>query len=273
MDITKLFKDALIYPTKDWGKLMILGLFMVIIAILAIVSGISIAMGQIAVSAILGTIMGILLVIIGLIYNGYSLSIISETIKNIHNSDNLPDFNWSNNIVDGLKVLVLNILYMIIPIVVTIILAYLLGIFTDVSVFSQYLLNNASFLSNPTAVDSLIQMRVNETMVQAIFVILAIIFSLFAIVAKARLADTGKFGSIIEFKEIFNSISNIGWGNYIIWFILMLILVIIISFVAALILVIPIIGFVIYFLIAIPYLLIFSSRAVGLIYNESKEQY
>ena len=49
--------------------------------------------------------------------------------------ESLPEFKWSDNIVDGLKVLVLNIVYMIIPVIITLVFAYALGVFSE---FAEY---------------------------------------------------------------------------------------------------------------------------------------
>lgn len=277
MNIAEIFKDSLIYPTKDLGKLVALGALMVILVVLGILTSFTIIMGQSIASIILSVITIIAIIIIGLIYNGYSLSIIKETIENrqiSENIDNLPDFNWVKNIIDGIKVLILKIIYMIIPLIVTIILAYVLGIFTDVAMINQYLANstNISLVSNSSSIVFLRQFNANLSLVQGIATILALIFSLFAIIAQARLAETSKLSSVIEFREIFDSITKIGWGNYIVWFILLIIILFIIGIIASLIVIIPIIGLIIYFLIVVPFLIIFASRATGLIYNEQNKE-
>lgn len=276
MNITEIFKDSLIYPTKDLNKLVTLGALMIIVVVLSIFTSVTILIRQFIASSILGVITAIIIIIVGLIYTGYSLSIIKKTIESRNISENiesLPHFNWNKNIVDGIKVLILKIVYMIIPIIVTVILAYALGIFTDAAMISQYLSNNThiSLVSNSSAMLFFNQFNANLSIVQGIAIILALIFTLFAIIAQARLAETSKLSAIFEFREIFDSISKIGWGNYIVWFILLLVILIIIATIASIIIAIPVIGLIIYFLIVVPFLIIFASRAIGLIYNESKE--
>lgn len=280
MNITELFKDAFNYSTRDWGKILILGLLIFGILILALLMGVSAIFGQIIVVTILGIITVIFAIAVGLIYNGYSLSVIRDTIINknvsvVDKEEALPDFRWSENIIDGLKVLILTIVYMIIPVIVGIILAYGLGVFSDAAIINQTMnMYNQSTGAQLPFVFSTMYMGFagfSITIVHTVTMILAIIFTLFAIIAMGRLAETGRLGSIIEFSEIINTISKIGWGNYIIWFILLYIIVTLISLVAALIIFIPVIGIIIYLLIIPAFLIIFESRAIGLIYNESKE--
>ncbi|KZX17240.1 hypothetical protein MBCUT_02870 [Methanobrevibacter cuticularis] len=270
MDITSIFKDSLTYPTKDWGKVLTLGLLLLgcfILFALTFVAAI-LSQTQYLTTIILGIITLVFGIIVGLIYNGYGLSITRETIIDRGaNVENLPYFKWLKNIVDGLKVFVLHVVYMIIPIAIGIILAYALGLFSDMVTFNQIV--NSSNYTSMTGGD-LVGLQTNYVLVQLVYGILSVIFTLFAIIARARLAETGKLASIIQFSEILDTIGKIKWGNYIVWYILLMIITVVISFIAGLLLIIPILGFVIYSLIVIPFLLLFTSRAVGLIYNESK---
>ncbi|MBZ9570283.1 DUF4013 domain-containing protein [Methanobrevibacter sp. TMH8] len=279
MDVTEIFKDAFKYSTGDWGKITILGLLIFGILILAFLTGISAIFGQFIAVAIFGAITAIFSIIIGLVYYGYGLSVIKDTIVNPNVSvegqkRQLPEFEWSENIIDGFKVLILSIVYMIIPIIVAIVLYYLLGV-SNASSLNQTLnlYNQTNGLQIPYMMSTVYMGALGFSMfiVHTVTVILSIIFSLFAIIAMGRLAETGKLGSIFEFGEISNTISKIGWGNYIIWFILLYIIVILISLVAALVIFIPIIGIIAYLLIVPAFLLVFRSRAIGLIYNESKK--
>jgi len=269
MDFIEIFKDSLIYPTKDLNKLVILGALLIIIVVLTILTLFSVILMNFIFTAIFTVITVISAIIIGLIYNGYGLRITKETIENnemSENIDTLPNFNWSENLVDGIKVLILDTVYMIIPIIIAVILAYALGLFSSVPLITQFTAN--SYLSNPNLY--LNQFSTSLTIVQGLFTILALIFSLFAMIARAKLAETSRLSSIFEFEEIINTIAKIGWGNYIIWFILLMVILFMLGSILGIIMLIPIIGTIIGLLI-IPGLLIFESRAVGLIYNESKK--
>lgn len=277
MNISELFKNSFKYPTKDWGKVLILGLLIIGLFILMIIAGISLVFAQAIPIAIVFVIALIFAIIVGLIYSGYGLSVIRETIfnKNVAIDDqeeSLPEFKWSENIVDGLKVLVLNIVYMIIPVIITLILAYALGVFSEFASINQSLNiynQTGAYLPNSIAAGYMVSNGYAVAIVNTVAAILSVVFSLFAFIAMAKLAESGKLGSIIKFREITDTISRIGWGDYIVWFILLYIIVVVISFIAALIIFIPIIGFIIYLLIIPPFLTLFQSRSIGLIYNEA----
>ena len=277
MNITEIFKDSLIYPTKDWDKLIMLGALMIIIGVVAIIAGFAMLMliSNFIATIIIAVIAAIVILIIGLIFNGYSLSIIKETIENNQMSETVekfPDFDWINNIVDGIKVTILSIVYMIIPIIITAIVAFALGLFSNFTLFNPNIANFSTLSSNPANIQYLNEFNPAFSIVQGLFSILTLIASLFIIIAKARLAETSKFSSIFEFREIYGTIAKIGLGNYIVWYILLMIISSLLGFLLGVIALIPIIGVIICFLLLVPYLLIFESRATGLIYNESKNE-
>jgi len=262
MDISENIKDSFMYPTKDWTKILILGAFVIVMAVLIILSTFlsvsSIMMGQWAIPVILFIITIIFSIFVGLIYEGYGLSILRDTINGI--DDKLPEFDWGNNLIDGLKVFVLTIVYGIIPVIVGFVLGFLVGGYSDATTLST--LNNPNaYLASATSA---------MVAVNIITFILSLLFSLVAMIAMARLAETGSFSSIFEFEEIFKTISNIGWGNYIVWFIVLCIVLILITVVTALVNFIPVIGTIIFLLVIPGFVTIFKSRSIGLIYNESK---
>ncbi len=85
MDIGEIISDAAKYPSSEWKKVIILG----ILFILSFV------------------IIGIFFVL------GYFLRILKSTIAGI---DELPEFDdWGDMFVDGLKVMVVYIIYLLIP--------------------------------------------------------------------------------------------------------------------------------------------------------------
>jgi len=97
------------------------------------------------------------------------------------------------------------------------------------------------------------------------------IISLFQLIAIARFADTKNFKSSFNLKEIINDIKNIGWKRYVVFIICLYLIYFVISFFKAfLIAFLLILQIIFMYLIFYPYLIFISSRAVGLIYNESK---
>ena len=206
MNISELFKNSFKYPTKDWGKVLILGLLIIGLFILMIISGISLLFAQAIPIAIIFVIALIFAIIVGLIYSGYGLSVIRETIfnKNVAIDDqeeSLPEFKWSENIVDGLKVLVLNIVYMIIPVIITLVLAYALGVFSEFASINQSLNiynQTGAYLPNSIATGYMVSNGYAVAIVNTVAAILSVVFSLFAFIAMAKLAESGKLGSLVH---------------------------------------------------------------------------
>jgi len=88
MEIGEIVSDAIKYPSSEWKKVIILGIFFILSII----------------------IIGIFFVL------GYFLRIIKATLAGY---DELPEFDeWGDMFVDGLKVLVVSFVYMIIPLIV-----------------------------------------------------------------------------------------------------------------------------------------------------------
>jgi hypothetical protein len=151
---------------------------------------------------------------------------------------------------------------MIIPAIVGIILIAIFGVASSTI--------STTAMSNPTQIVTL--MFSTSFIAIAITLIFVIFFVLLATIAMGRLAETGSFGSIFEFKEIYETIAEkIGWTNYLVWAILFFYIAALIGIISLLINVIPGIGTIVFFLTIPGFLIIFKSRAIGLIYNNSKE--
>lgn len=267
MDIIELFKDSLIYPTKEWDKLLIFGVLLIIMSIFSILEIFGIRLSSYIGGSVLTIISAILAIIISLIIYGYTLSITRKTINNVEGD--VPAFDWLNNIVDGLKIVVLRIVYYIIPVIITLIVAYVSGAFNYMYQLITYYLTYGSLNSASQALLS--AAGVSFFTVFIVAAILFIIFSLLFLAAVAVLAETESIGAAVNMVEVFKKIGEIKWGNYIIWAILYAIILIIIGAVISFISIIPIIGIIIAILILRPYADMFAARSLGLIYNESKE--
>ncbi|WFN33815.1 DUF4013 domain-containing protein [Methanogenium sp. S4BF] len=95
--------------------------------------------------------------------------------------------------------------------------------------------------------------------------IIAILCGLFATIGLVRFARMEKFGEAFAFGEIKDKIAAIGWVNYIIALIVLSIVVGVVYFVLTL---IPIIGWLLMFILA-PFLAIFSSRFICNLYDSA----
>lgn len=271
MDIAELFKDSLTYPTKDWNKLLIFGVLIVILSIVDILRTFGIVPiqqqpGGISILAVISVILAVALI---LIVFGYTLSITRKTINNV--DGDVPALDLVKNVIDGIKVLILNIVYYIIPVIITFIVALATGALSYIYQMIPYYMMYGSAASSAMPQELVTSASISFLLVFLVGGILFLIFGLLLLVAKAVLAETESLAKAINMVDVFKKIGEISWGNYIIWLILMLILLFVIGFFTGIISIIPFIGIIIALLIIKPYVDMFFARALGLIYNESKE--
>ncbi len=219
MDVGEIISDALRYPSSNWKKIIILGVILII-------------------------------PIVDFIGLGYFLRIIKSTLAGY---DDLPEFDDLGDLfLDGLKVLVVSIAYLIIPLIV--LSVGLVG--------STALVNGA--ITNPLALAGL-------GVTSIIGGILFIIFGLFEIIAIANMALYDELGAAFKFSEILERISKIGWGNYIIWYIVMIIIGIIFGIISGILQIIPVIGLIIAVILIYSYFSMFGGRSIALIFASSEE--
>ncbi|MDI9618499.1 DUF4013 domain-containing protein [Methanothermobacter sp.] len=220
MDIGEIVNDAIRYPSSDWQKVIILGVLLI----------------------------ASVLIIPILLFVGYGFRALKASIAGF---DELPEFDeWGEMFVDGLKVFVVQIVYMIVPLIIV-------GGLGSLAMVSP----DTGMITNPTAFTALFGGTV------IIAVVLAIILGLIDTIAIAHMAyNDSDLGAAFRFGEILDVISQIGWIDYIIWYIVVVLIGAVIAFIAILLNSIPIIGTLIAVLIIFPYLLLFFNRALALRY-------
>ncbi|GAB7014836.1 DUF4013 domain-containing protein [Methanogenium cariaci] len=98
--------------------------------------------------------------------------------------------------------------------------------------------------------------------------IVSILCALFAYIGVVRFARMEKFGEAFAFGEIKDKIGEIGWGNYFISLVVLIIAMWIIGFIVGILLLIPILGWII-LLASIPFLNIFMFRYISNLYDSA----
>jgi hypothetical protein len=149
--------------------------------------------------------------------------------------------------IDGIKMIIIGLVYMIIPLIILFASAgsAIMGLAGNDGAGSLALLGAAA--------GGLI-----------IYFIVAFIFGLFATIGMVRFARTEAMGEAFNFGEILATIGRIGWGSYII---ALLVLWIVIGVIEGILMMIPVIGGIILFIIT-PFLTMVSSRYISLLYDE-----
>lgn len=203
MNIIRNIIDSLQYPVKNWLKLIVLGIILII-------------------------------PVVNLIGLGYYLRIMRATWAGL---DELPDFESAGELlIDGVKVLIVCIIYAVVPLIF-----YALSF-----VFA----GSAVFLATA--------------------LIFAMIISMFAYMGIANMAYyDSEMGAALRYHEILARIAAVGWGNYILWWMVMTLIVTVAGFIIGVvggILLFFVLGFLV-LLLGYSYLTIFQARSIALTFT------
>lgn len=159
--------------------------------------------------------------------------------------------------IDGIKLFIINLIYMIIPMIIGLILLIMSGGFEILSMVG----------TEPANMNAETHSLIGQLGISfLIFIIVSLIFGLIEIIGMVRFARTGRMGAAFEIGEIIAKIGSIGWGTYIIALIILIIVLVVIDLILGL---IPILGLILT-IILLPYLSIVSSRYYSLLYDSSE---
>lgn len=264
-----LFKEALVYPTKDYKALLIFGVVCLLANLASLVTS-----WNIEINGTVWAILGIITLVLYFVTEGYVLSVLKESINL---NDEIPALDFVANFVDGLKLLVVEIVYYIIPTIIVLIVGWLSGTFSAVMDIVSYMGDdltnttvNATALVNSVPEEYWLALLTGLAITAIVAVILYIIFGLLLEIAMCRLAKYDSIAEAIKFGEVIGDIKEIGIGRYIAWYILFLIICIVLGFIVSIIYSIPYIGVLIAFLVGTPFIALFGSRALGNLYSDAE---
>jgi hypothetical protein len=276
MEIMDIIKEAFIFPSNNLEKLAIY-------IVLTFVLGLIVAGGVIttvvgvnnsSVYLILAAILFIISIIVALIISGYQLAILKSGIDL---DDEAPSFDWKNDLITGIKLIIVNIVYMIIPAIIVGIVALITNVPGNMVKVSQEVAANSAnvtAIANSTAPvvanisDATAAAFASSFAITAIVgLILVIIFAFFLTMGQSRLANTGSLGEALNIPEAARDISRIGVGKVIA---VVLLIIVVIGVIQA------VLGYVygqvpqlsLLSIIVTPYLAFFSPRAYGLLYSD-----
>ncbi len=179
---------------------------------------------------------------------GYSLRV----MKGITPAPEADEFGGM--FIDGIKMFIISIAYMIVPCIIGFVVFVLSGGFGALTMMGMD-------VNNPYAYLGILLGTLGLSFL--VFLIFAFIFGLFEIIGIVRFARSGQMGSAFEFSEIMAQIGSIGWGTYIISLIVLGVIMCVIYMILG---IIPVIGWLLTLIIA-PYLTIVSSRYYSLLYD------
>lgn len=235
MSLGEIITDAVKYPFSDITKFLIVG----VLSVLAGLNSIVYPNGD--GNAVISLILVLISLIFALILSGYSVNVIKNAIQN---SSAIPDVDPVANLVDGIKVIIIGIVYFIIPLII----AFIFGGLTS---FVGAGLNHAGAGIGIGVIVSFI---------------VFIIFAIFETVAVSRFADSGELGAAFNFGAVIEDAKRIGFLNIILYVIVAVIILLIISFIVGLLAIIPFIGVLIATIILGGFFTLFYYRGIGLLY-------
>ena len=235
MEIMEIISEALVYPINNIKALLIY-------VVLGIIAGLAIGgtiIGLVtganthnALASGLGIIGTLISIVILLLIAGYELDIVKYGIKR---DPGAPGIDIVRQVTNAIKLIIVDFVYYIIPIIVAALMGFLIG---------------TGFITT------------------IVIIIIAIIFSLAAFMARCRLAKTDSLGDALAFGEAIGDISRVGIIKIIAVALITILIVFIISFIiAAITSWNSTIGGILMGIFFV-YAAFFINRAVGLLYSD-----
>lgn len=235
MELSEILSDALVYPFQNIKALVIYAILGIILGIatggtLASV-GVSIKMDNLIAALGSGIIGIIVALLIGFLISGYQLDIIKYGIER---NPGAPGIDFIRQFINGVKYVVVDVVYMIIPIIIGAILA----------VIFQHWLSGL------------------------ITAILVVIFALALFMGECRLAKTEDLGYALAIGDAIGDISRVGIVKLIVFIVLVFIIAFVLVFIVSLINQWnSVVGGILMGILGV-YLVFFASRAMGLLYSD-----
>ena len=267
MNLREIILDAIKYPISDTRKFLIFCVLIILMSLSTILPSYGLKDGTLAI------ILSIVTLIVSFIVLGYSVEVIKGGTEG---NNTLPDFDYVKQFIIGIKALILDIIYFIIPAVIVLIVASASGLFssfTNIVYVSIGAISNNT--NNLTTIMAAIPKSTMNTFTNALTVtlivaiILFIIFSLMSFTGMVRFARSGSGTEGLRFREIIKDISKVGLVKIIVTLIVIYIIAVALTFVIGLIGLIPYIGVFIGIFIGVPFILLFLYRAIGLLYADA----
>ncbi len=237
ISLGEIFSDAIKYPFSDVKAFLIVG----VIALLSGITSIALSFNVDNTSAVL--LLSVIGIIFAVILTGYGVDVIKGGIEH---SGAIPEIDLMKNLVTGIKAIIIEIVYFLIPIIII----FILGMITGAIGAS---LNHIAAATGITVV---------------IGIILVIVFAIFETVAIARFADTGDMGAALSIGEVIEDVKKIGILQIIAFVILAFIIMVVAMVIAGFIGMIPFVGIIIGTLLIGAFVALFYNRALGLLYSQ-----
>jgi hypothetical protein len=274
MEIMEIIKDSLTFPVNNLKSLAIYIIITFALGIL-IAGGLvsSISSFNDGMFAVLAFIFFVLVVLVGFILAGYEIDIIKTGIIQ---ADEAPNFSWKNDLVRGIKAIIVAIIYFIVPAIITIFTAMITNVPGQIVDITKYVTDTAVNTNATVVASSALDMVPPEVMAGLagsvsltvlVAVVLFVIFSFFQYMANARLANTDSLAEALNIPEAFRDIRRIGIAKVVAVVVLLFIVSMVVNGIITVAgQYVPYIS--ILSIIATPFLMFAMNRANGLLYSD-----
>ena len=267
MNLREIITDAIKYPISDTRKFLIFCVLIILMNLSTIIPSYGIK------NSTLDIILTLVTLIVSFVVLGYSVEVIKGGTEG---ADTLPDFDYVKQFVMGIKAMILDIIYFIIPAVITLIVASATGLFTS---FTKIVYASIDAINKGATDFTAIMAAVPKSTMSAftnaltvtliIAIILFVLFSLMSFASRVRFAKSGSATEGLRFREILKDMSKVGFLKIIVTLVVIYIIAFVLSIVIGVIGLIPYIGVFISIFVGVPFILLFGYRAIGLLFADA----
>ena len=178
-----------------------------------------------------------------------ALPLMGYMLKILRGEQPAPEVqDWGTLFIDGIKYAIITIIYAI-PLIIILAL-------TMAPVFAAAMTGDAT-----AAMAAMGAFFVG----MILLIIVAICIAIFEFIGMVRFARTGSMGEAFNFSAILATIARIGWFNYIIALVIMLIILGIVEMICS---IIPFVGIILLFVL-MPFLTLFEARYLCMLYDSA----
>ena len=272
MDVADIIKDSLKFSLDNpfiWAMMAVL---FFITSVLTVVSN---NVGEVGQAIIL-----IINLIVEVIVMGYCLKLVRNQIDGSEvTTVNVVDLatNVVDDFINGIKLLIVNIVYFIIPIIIITILGYLSGSIDKICNSILYVsdalakagasANVADVISTMPA-DMMTNLLSSFVFIAVVGVVLLVVFGLLDAIACAKLAETGDVLASLNFIDVAHKIGDIGVVKYFVFIVLLAVMLVILALVSGIVEMIPGVGSILAATIVTSFTSVFTYVAIGKLYAD-----
>ncbi|WP_295115913.1 DUF4013 domain-containing protein [uncultured Methanobrevibacter sp.] len=267
MDLREMIMDAIKYPINDNRKFLIFCALIVIMSLSTIVPSYGVKNDTV------NMVLTLITIIVAFVVLGYLIEVLKGGTVG---ETTLPDLDYVKHFILGIKAMILDIIYFLIPLIITIIVASASGLFSSFTTIVYSAIGamekgaqNATAIMAAIPKSSIATFNNALTVTLVIGIVLFVIFSLLSFTAIVRYAKTGSGIEGLRFREILKDMQKVGVLNIIVSLIVIYVIALLLTLVIVVIGLIPYIGVFIGIFIGVPFILLFMYRAVGLLYADA----